>query len=129
MSDAQSTPPVLPHEIDDLTWYVFHNYWSLMTGAEAAAYKMLVLGAKAAGSSAGMRERLGRVIAAAGEEAGGLLDRGAREFLLATRDRILRDHAAEVVLNRCPKCGALARTPRACLCPACSHTWYETRSA
>lgn len=127
MNDSPNKRPVLPHEIDDLTWYIFHNYRALMTPAEAAAYKMLILGAKAEGYSAGMKERLGRVIEAAAEYAEGLLDRGSREFLVATRDRILRDHAREVVLNRCSKCGSLARTPLACLCPACGHTWYESR--
>ncbi len=129
MNNSPKDRPILPHEIDDLTWYIFHNYSTLMTKAEAAAYRMLVLGAKAGRSSAGMQERLGRVIEAAAEYAEGLLDRGAREFLVATRDRILRDHARELVLNRCSKCGAPARTPSACLCPACGHTWYELRGS
>lgn len=129
MSHARDIGTVLPHEVDELTDYVFHNYYSLMTTAETLAYKMLMAERKAEhASSEGMKQLLRRRFGSSDPEVIRLLDGGAREFLLATRDRILRDHANEVFLNRCPKCGALARTPNACLCPACSHKWYEQRN-
>lgn len=35
--------------------------------------------------------------------------------------RILREHAAEVSLNRCPRCTHLRMSPQARLCLACGH--------
>ena len=42
--------------------------------------------------------------------------------------RILREHAAEVTLNLCPRCARLRRTPRARLCLACGHDERGVRS-
>ena len=128
MSHSDGIGTVLPHEIDDLTHYVFHNYSSLMTTAEKGAYKALMVERKAEHSSDGLKTQLRVHFGSSDPEVVSLLDGGAREFLITTRDRILRDHADEVFLNRCPKCGALARTPQACLCPVCSYTWYEKRN-
>jgi hypothetical protein len=129
MSYSDGIGTVLPHEIDELTHYVFHNYPSLMTVAETGAYKTLIVERKAEHSSNDMKAHLRSRFGSSEPEVIRLLDGGAREFLITTRDRILRDHADKVILNRCPECGALARTPQACLCPACNHTWYEKRNA
>jgi len=118
---------ILPHEVDELTRYVFHNYAWLMTAAEMKAYKAFMLERKANHSPKGLKEHLLERMEFENPEVARLLEGDAEAFLVATRDRILRDHADEVFLNRCPKCSALARTPKACLCPACNHTWYETR--
>jgi len=127
MSYSDGIGAVLPYELDELTHYIFHNYWGLMTIAEKLAYKTLMAERKAAHSSEDMKIYLHRHFGSTEPEVVKLLDGGAREFLIATRDRILRDHAQDVFLNRCPKCNTLARTPEACLCPACNHTWYEKR--
>jgi hypothetical protein len=118
---------VLPHEVDELTQYIFHNYSGLMTLTEKAAYKALMLDRKGEQSSGDMKSFLRARFGSREPAVIALLDRGAAEFLRATRDRILRDNKDDVFLNRCPKCGALARTPDACLCPSCNHTWYEKR--
>ena len=127
MSHSDSIGTVLPHEIDDLTHYVFRNYSLLMTIAEKGAYKALMAERKAEHSSESMKMHLRIRFGSSDPDVIRLLDGEAREFLIATRDRILRDHPGEVFLNHCPKCGALARTPKACLCPACNHTWFEKR--
>lgn len=130
MSHAKDIGTVLPHEIDELAHYLFHNYCSLMTTAETLAYKTLMAERKAEhASSEGMKQHLRRRFGSSEPEVIALLDCGAREFLIVTRDRILRDHSKDVFLNRCPKCHALARTPKACLCPSCGHTWYERRNS
>ena len=128
MSQTDGKGTVLPHETDELTHYIFHNYSTLMTVAEKATYKALMAERKGEHSSEDMKTRLRARFGSNEREVAKLLEGGARAFLIATRERILRDHASEVILNRCPKCGALARTPQACLCPACSHTWYEKRN-
>jgi hypothetical protein len=50
---------------------------------------------------------------------------GYEPFVMRTGDRILRDHAGEVFLNRCPKCGELAATPLVRQCPNCHHAWHH----
>jgi hypothetical protein len=39
--------------------------------------------------------------------------------------RILRDHADEVYINRCPECQGVTNTPTARMCPHCPHTWFH----
>ena len=128
MSHAKELSTILPSEVDELTHYVFRNYYMLMTVAEGLAYKTLMVERKAErASSEDLRHFLRHRFGSSEPEVVALLEGGARAFLIATRDRILRNHAKEVFLNRCPKCQALARTPKACLCPSCSHSWYEKR--
>lgn len=38
-------------------------------------------------------------------------------------ERILRNHRNEVI-NNCPKCGKLARTPKAQQCRYCQYDWH-----
>jgi hypothetical protein len=127
MAHSKERGNVLPHEVDEVTHYIFHNYSVLMTFAEKAAYKVLMLEWKGESSSEDMKRFLRARLGSRDAAVRALLDKGAAEFLTTTRDRILRDNKGDVFLNRCPKCGALARTPEACLCPSCNHTWYEKR--
>jgi len=94
----------------DLAHYVTRFHAQLMTPAEAATFRHLAAVAKAAG---------GRSAVSTQEEA------RLATFLEATSERILRDNPGAVVLNRCPKCSALARTPTAKLCLKCGHEWRE----
>src|SRR5689334_21035226 len=129
MSHVNGTSTVLPHQIDELTRYLFDNYSRLMTAAEVMAHRKLMAEIKAEHSSSeDMKQYLRSLYGSSDPQVAVLLDEGARKFYIATRDRILRDHVNEVFLNRCPKCGALARTPKACLCPSCGHTRYEKRN-
>ena len=56
---------------------------------------------------------------------------GLEAFVLRTGQRILNDHRDQLVLNCCPQCGALARTPTARQCRACRYDWHSagTRSS
>jgi uncharacterized C2H2 Zn-finger protein len=119
----------LPPDLDELTRYVFHNYAWQMTIEEKAIYKAFMLEKMPGRSPKGLREHLHERMESSNPAMAKLLEGDAEAFFVVTRDRILRDHAGEVFLNRCPKCSALARTPKACVCPACSHTWYETRQS
>ncbi|AKF85429.1 hypothetical protein MFUL124B02_12520 [Myxococcus fulvus 124B02] len=56
-----------------------------------------------------------------------LLSEGKEGLARHLERRLLAEHPDTVVINRCPKCGALARTPNARQCRACPHTWRETR--
>ncbi len=112
MPNEQLPGSAFPSDFGALTQYIFHNYFNLLTADEKKAW------------------------AAAVEDRGGeskdpatlqLLSNGPGPFFKGVRDRVLKDHEDKISLNRCPKCGAIARTPEACLCPSCNHTWYELR--
>lgn len=52
------------------------------------------------------------------------LAEGVEMFRHRTAQRVLRDHAKEVFVNRCPKCGRVVRTPKAQQCLWCGHDWH-----
>lgn len=61
----------------------------------------------------------------------GFHDHKANELFLMGKEslrehiakRILAEHGEEII-NLCPKCGALARTPLAKQCRSCFHDWH-----
>ena len=112
--------------------YVFHNYGHLMTPKEKLAFSHL---------GGTMKATMGRSDPAAQDEvkAGSthlrrwlsddpevlLLARdGYDAFVLRTGQRILRDDRNRIVLNYCPRCKGLARTPKARQCRFCGNDWY-----
>ena len=50
---------------------------------------------------------------------------GIDAFTLRTAQRILDQHPDEIVFNYCPRCGALAKTPKARQCRFCYHDWHS----
>ena len=112
--------------MDELTHYIFHNYPHLMTVREAAAYKSILGEKKAeASDSPNMQSMLRKGWVSSDPEVRALLANGEEHFMVGVRDRILHEHASEVFLNRCRKCGALTNTPRARQCPKCFFSWYD----
>ena len=53
-----------------------------------------------------------------------LVTMGRAGMEVAIAERILT-RSRDEVLNNCPKCGALARTPRAKQCRHCGHDWHN----
>ena len=53
-----------------------------------------------------------------------LLDNGIDNFRLKTAERIVREDNDKIFYNNCPKCGKLARTPKAKQCRFCNHDWH-----
>ena len=53
-----------------------------------------------------------------------LLSDGTDVFRHRTAQRILRDHASEIFINRCPRCVRIVRTPKAQQCLSCGHDWH-----
>ena len=49
---------------------------------------------------------------------------GSDVFVVRTAQRILDEHSNEIVFNYCPRCGALAKTPKARQCRFCRHDWH-----
>jgi hypothetical protein len=117
--------------------HVFHNYGHLMTPKEKLAFSHL---------GGTMKATMGRGDPAAQDEvkAGSthlrrllsedpevlLLARdGYDAFVLRTGQRILLDDRDRIVLNYCPRCKGLARTPKARQCRFCGYDWHtETRA-
>ena len=52
---------------------------------------------------------------------------GYLEFVDEAVNRVLRDNST-VVINRCPKCKSILRTPEAKLCLWCGHSQYGAAS-
>jgi hypothetical protein len=118
--------------------YAFHNYGHLMTPKEKLAFSHL---------GGTMKATLGRSDRAAQEEVKNgsthlrkflsddpevlILTRdGYDAFVLQTGERILNDNQGEIVLNYCPRCKALTRTPKARQCRFCGNDWHtETGSS
>ena len=104
-----------------LTWYVINCFGGLMTNAEALAYRAFLGAAKGKASSS---PDLWDDTKTSDPEALSLMAGGVDAFMLRVRERILRDHPDRVALNRCPRCGGLAMTPKAQQCRWCHHDWH-----
>jgi len=56
----------------------------------------------------------------------GLTRDGGDVFTERTAGRILAEHGNEIFLNYCPRCGAIAKTPKARQCRFCQHDWHDS---
>ena len=54
-----------------------------------------------------------------------LANDGIDAFVVRTAQRILDEHGNEISFNFCPRCGALAKTPKARQCHVCYHDWHS----
>jgi hypothetical protein len=52
-----------------------------------------------------------------------LVQLGSENIELEIANRLLKD-AGKHIINNCPKCGKLARTPKAKQCRHCGHDWH-----
>lgn len=123
-----------------LAHFVASYYGRLMTPAERLAHRHLIATYKATGRSdvaAQAEARAHRLHSrwqtdAASQPLADRRPRSARPraregmdaFLARVAERVLREHAEEVFLNHCPRCGGLTRTPKAQLCLHCGHDWH-----
>lgn len=112
--------------MNKLTKYIVTWYPDLMTVNEKAAHKTSFVEEKAENLEPGNLQRMLREKWGSSDpEVLALLENGREEFLQKVADRILREHADEVFLNYCPKCGELTKTPRAKQCPSCFFSWHD----
>ena len=112
--------------MDELTRYIVSYYPNLMTPSEKLAQRSSIAEEKAENLEPGtLQTMLRKKWCSNDPEVLALLKDGRETFLRNVRDRILREHANEVFLNYCPKCGALTKTPKAQQCPACFYSWHD----
>jgi len=110
-----------------LTAYIWRHYTNLMTDFERQVGHAISGRAKADNSSNPemrklLRQRWGRADDAAINVA---LHDGADVFRRQVRDRLLDSYVEQILINRCPLCQRIVRTPKARLCLWCGHTWNE----
>lgn len=117
----------------DKAWYVFRYYARFMTKEEHLAHRHLVGTAKAmrgmtdVASQTEARKNarpVYRDVLSNDHDVLGLTSEGLDAFVERVAQRILGDHRHEVGFNNCPKCGALARTPKARQCRFCGFDWH-----
>ena len=53
------------------------------------------------------------------------LSEGVDVFRRRVRERILKDHEAEIFINRCSKCNNIVMTPKAQMCLWCNFSWHK----
>jgi len=111
--------------------YVFRNYMNLMTRKEAQAFRHISGTMKATGRSDASQEEvkggssISRKWLSDDPEVRLLAQDGYDAFVLVTGKRILRDNRDRIVMNYCPRCGGLARTPKARQCRFCGKDWHN----
>src|SRR5271163_558679 len=113
--------------------YVLRYYGHLMTGHEQLARRHLEATAKATHGrtdSASQNELRNsshplHSLLSSDPEVLKLTCDGIDAFEVRTSQRILAEHSSEIVFNCCPRCGALAKTPKARQCRSCRHDWHS----
>lgn len=110
-----------------LTNYVWDHFRSLMSTFELQVGSAITWREKSARyenpkTVAKMRKHFGGADDPAVQAA---LSDGPEAYRRKVRDRILREHTAQVFINRCPKCQRVVRTPKAKQCFWCGHDWHR----
>ncbi|MBI1286031.1 MAG: hypothetical protein GC178_00470 [Flavobacteriales bacterium] len=106
--------------------YIVEHYRSLMIEKEKRAQRHHFSTVKIGDEASEARQRVYQKMfwLSNDPEILALLDGGYERFEIHTASRILSEHEDEVFLNHCPKCGRLARTPKAKQCRYCGNDWH-----
>lgn len=97
-----------------LTNYIRHNYFGMLTKTEKLAAKAILAEEKASTASERMARMLRRQWASPKDQAViEALQDGPDAFWREVRERILREEPDEFIINRCPECNRIVRTPEA----------------
>jgi hypothetical protein len=125
-----------PMEDDDeaevLARYVWRFCQHLMTDVERRADRFFVIETKARWQEERGHEEFARELRArfsheCDEEIRAMLADGHEAFRDRVIRRLLADPAVQAMINRCPKCRRVVRTPEARQCLWCNHVWREQR--
>jgi len=115
----------------DVAYYVVRYYQRFMTHVESRAHSHLIGTLKAthgrddltAQQEAKQKTSYRRMLSD-DPEVLELSRDGLQAFRERTAERILKDHKTEVLLNCCPRCHELTRTPKARQCRFCGFDWH-----
>jgi hypothetical protein len=101
----------------ELIDYIIKHYSVLLPFRYNAAQKFLFATEKAENfKSPTLKEKILNDLGTTDKEVLQLLNNGYEEFELRSAEKILREHADKMFINRCSKCARLARTPLAKQC-------------
>jgi hypothetical protein len=117
-------------EYDDeteLTRYVWNHYQHLFSKLEQLGAKAAFAEEKASNAaSPSMADLLRKRWGSTDEpEVVAALADGRDAFRNRVRERVVKENANEIDINRCPACHRIVRTPRARQCLWCSHSWHD----
>ena len=108
-----------------LTGYVWRHYRHLFTKFEKKVSDRIIIEMKTKHSPPEVRaEGLARLWGPPDAAVTTALEEGHWAFLDRVRARILAEAADRVVINRCPMCRRIVRTPKARMCLWCHHDWH-----
>ena len=111
---------------DELATYVWSFYGRFLTPVESRAFPAVFALAKARVGHTRFADGLLRCKALTEDpDVVAVLADGAEAFRRRTANRIVRDHADEVFVNRCGRCTRIVRTPRAQQCLWCGFDWHK----
>ncbi len=114
------------NEEAELDRYVWDYHSDLLSEFELRVQRAHRTELKAAVASESMARVLRKRWGVEGDdEVGAALANGWVAFRSAARARVLRDHADDLVINRCPVCRCVVKTPRARQCLWCGHDWHD----
>lgn len=114
------------NEEAELDRYVWDYYSQLLSDFELRVQRVHRTEHKAADASEPMARALRDRWGCGGDaEVGAALADGWESFRSAVRARLVREHAADLVINRCPACHCVVKTPLARQCLWCGHDWHD----
>lgn len=111
--------------MDEITYYIFNYRQDLLTAEENFAYRHLSVSQNIDFVESENQRKLMRKWLSTDNNVLKLLENGENEFYKLTVERVFQDNPDKEILNLCPKCNALARTPKAKQCPKCYFSWHN----
>ncbi|MCB9894894.1 MAG: hypothetical protein H6839_10625 [Planctomycetes bacterium] len=104
-----------------LRHYIVENYRQLLNERERQIFSGWLIRRKSEASGKSAEEyfddaEAGTLAAALGDDPDGKLEHVAQT--------VLRRHASEVFVNRCPACGRIVASPKARQCLWCGEDWH-----
>ena len=112
----------------ELIEYIITYYTHLFTDKENVAYKYYNTIIKDEESEPYVKNTMLRHLGTNDSETLKLLDNGYENFIKNVAKRILKEKSDDIVINNCPDCGKLARTPKAKQCRFCGFDWFNKRN-
>jgi hypothetical protein len=114
--------------------YVWGHCRHLMTDLEQRADRAAMARAKLKSaeerglvSPSEVHEFLGRMASQEDPAVDAELADGLQAFRQRVVVRLLSDLQCQMMINRCPRCRRIARTPTARQCPWCKHDWHDIK--
>ena len=111
---------------DELKKYLLEHCRAWMSATEVVALRRIELtehGEEVAKKSALSEFKMEKIYQFGDEKVNELVKLGREKMEMAIAKRLLKEHGGELI-NNCPKCGRLARTPYAKQCRHCGHDWH-----